>query len=131
MCLWTEQTKPLIAEKPITAYKVLLHTFDGKFISPYQEYDYTRYIYSNKIVKDTIPKTADLSPSEILEYISELKKVNNGLHLFMHSKDAFLLTKCLRGGIIFECEIPVGSHYFMGINNFEICTNQFKFINEL
>lgn len=131
MCLWTKQTKPLIAKKPIIAFKVLISTFDGKFISPYQEYDYTKYISSNEIVKDVIPKAIAPSKVDIFEALIGLKKVNEGIHLFMNSSDAFLMTRCFRGGTVFECEIPEGSHYFLDNNEYEICTNQFKFMNEL
>lgn len=83
MCLWTKQIKPLVAEEPIIAYKLLIHTINNKFISPYQEYDYTEYINNNEIVKDAIPRA--IKPNnvgEILEDIMGLKKVCEGIHLF-------------------------------------------------
>lgn len=131
MCLWTEQVKPLITEEPIIAYKLLIHTIDNKFISPYQEYDYTKYVSSNEIVKVAIPRAIKPGVSEALEYLMGLRKVYEGIHLFTKKDDAFFLAKCFRAGVIFKCEIPAGSHYFMGSNKTEICTNQFKFINGL
>lgn len=132
MCLWTKQTKPLVAEEPIIAYKLLIHTINNKFISPYQVYDYTEYINNNEIVKDAIPRA--IKPNnvgELLEDIMGLKKVCEGIHLFAKADEAFILAKCLRSGVIFKCEIPIGSCYFINNNKTEICTNQFKFIKEL
>lgn len=105
MCLWTEQVKPLIAEEPIIAYKLLIHTIDNKFISPYQEFDYTKYVSSNEIIKVAIPRAIKPGVSEALEYLMGLKKVYEGIHLFTKKDDAFFLAKCFRAGVIFKCEI--------------------------
>lgn len=131
MCLWTKQIKPLIAEEPIIAYKVLINTIDNKFISPYQEYDYTKYINSNEIIKDVIPKAINPNVCEVLEDIMKLKKVYKGIHLFTKIETSFYFAKCFRSSVIFKCEIPINSYYFMNSSETEICTNQFKFIKEI
>lgn len=60
-----------------------------------------------------------------------LKKVNEGFHLFTREYEASYVSEKFETGVIFECEIPIGSYYFMEDGRTQICTNQFRFIKEI
>lgn len=132
MCLYTKQKEPLIAKKPIKAFKVLIRNFKGGFFSPFQDYDYTEYVNDHCIVEDIIPKVEPPHYNINITILSAaIRVVHRGLHLFIN-KDKAIETASQYGaaGVIFECEIPVGSYYFLSEGETEICTNQFRFIKE-
>lgn len=135
MCLITNQMVPVINPMPIRAYKVLtetptssimkrlLHMYK-EYTSPIMDFDYTKYVYSHNLIKGVVPK------------INYIREVHKGFHLFI-SLEA---TKNLLGqypkdsickGVVFECEIPINSHYFVSYDDLEICTDQFKFVKEI
>lgn len=126
MCLWTKMEKPIKAETPIKAYKVLLLLGDAYF-SPVQYYEYTSYLNGFLLVKDVVP---EIEYKEEL-YILGVGRINRGLHLFANLEDAKLVASRCPNRLVFECEIPEGSYYFLNKDNNEICTNQFRFIREV
>lgn len=128
MCLYTKQKEPLIAKEPIKAFKVL-YNFENKFLSAFRDFDYTEYVNNHCIVKDIIPK-AEHSDSNLVIACFDLVIVNRGLHLFINKNKAIETAKWHTAGVVFECDIPVGSHYFLSEGETEICTNQFQFIKE-
>lgn len=124
MCLFTVQSKPLIAKEPIKCYKALIsHYTSNKYLSPIQKFNYTQFIKKNLLVKGKIPKIED----EIELLLRGIGRVNRGFHLYTRYPE----TLYYGNGIIFECEIPVGSYYFTNPYGTEICTNQFRFIKEI
>lgn len=129
MCLYTKQKEPLIAEKPIKAFKVL-YNFGDKFLSAFQDYDYTEYVNSHCLVKDTIPKAEHPSLNLVIACF-DLEVVNRGLHLYINKAKAIAAAKWCTAGVVFECDIPIGSYYFLNDGETEICTNQFRFIKEI
>lgn len=122
MCLFTVQSKPLIAKEPIRAYKILI-AHSASYISSIQKFNYTQFIKKNLLVKDKIPKIEN----EIELILRGIGRVNRGFHLYTRCPE----TLYYGNGIIFECEIPVGSYYFTNPYGTEICTNQFRFIKEI
>lgn len=121
MCLISKDNNLQIAKEPILAYKVL----NRNYISPCRGFDYSSYVNDpNKVVCDTIPYP-------ILEHFSGHYIVEEGLHLFTDLQYAKEFTDVgISCGLIFKCEIPIGAYFILGKYD-EICTNQFKFMNEL
>lgn len=133
MCLTTHQKYPIKNDKPIKAYKVVATTPNKNFFGVllwgpirykapfYSIFDYTRFIRFHHTVSGPIP-----------EAIANV--VNQGFHLYLDIEAAKYVIKhydFYSRWVIFECEIPTGSKYFVSDDNAEICTNRFKFIKEL
>lgn len=132
MCLWTSQEKPLQAKTPIKAYKVL-QLEDADYLSSVMCYNYSEFIKNDKTIQDIIPS---VNFTNIFGEVTSIGKVHKGLHLYLNEDYAEYILKQYRQNhkgkyILFKCEIPKGSYYFISIDNLEICTNQFKFMNEL
>ena len=132
MCLTTYQKQPKTNNKPIKAYKVIATSPNNSFWSIimgsikykapfYSIFDYTRFIRFHHTVSGPIPEAI-------------ANAVNQGFHLYLDIEAAkYIITHydIYRRWVIFECEIPTGSKYFVSDDNAEICTNRFKFIKEL
>lgn len=112
----------------IKAYKVLLLTEDGRYISPYKLYDYTKYVKDSTLVEDCIPKP-------IFNQSYHKYEVHEGLHLNSDIYGTLLESRIARGRefgdriVVFECVIPPGATYIRG--EWDICTNQFRFVKEI
>lgn len=135
MCLLTNQKVPLINRSSIKAYKVLVKKPGNLYLSLFYEFNYTEYINNKCIISGPIP------------HIIMNSEVDEGFHLFLDLKDANIMAQSLielytselysvglyeEGEIVvFECEIPSESYYFIGNKEKEICTNQFRFIKEI
>ena len=126
MCLWTTQLKPIKVDALIKAYKVL-EFIDNEYFSPVQFCNYTLFIGSNFLIKESIPKIE----YEGEFYIIGRGRVNKGLHLFTEYTSAALVASRSSKRVIFECEIPEGAYYFLNEDKTEICTNKFRFIKEV
>lgn len=128
MCLRVQNPKVHCCIKPIKAYKVLLLTEDERYISPYKRYDYTKYVKDGTLVEDCIPKP-------IFNQSRRSYEVHEGLHLNSDIYGTLLETRIARSQafgnkvIIFECEIPPGATYISG--EWDVCTNQFRFIRKV
>ena len=133
MCLITCQKHPITNNKSIKAYKVIAiapynNFFLGvimgfvKYRAPfYRGFDYTRFIHFHFTVSGPIPKATS-------------NTVNQGFHLYLDLESAKNIKKhydLYNCWVIFECEIPIGSKYFVSYDNTEICTNRFKFKKKL
>lgn len=133
MCLTTHQKQPKTNNKPIKAYKVVATTpnknFFGvllwgpiKYTAPfYSIFDYTRFIRFHHTVSGPVPEAI-------------VNTVYQGFHLYLDIESAEYIIKhfdVYNRWVIFECEIPIGSKYFVSDDNTEICTNRFKFIKKL
>ena len=126
MCLFTKRLKPVKAEVPIKAYKVL-KVVKEEYFSPVQFYNYTPFIENNILVKEKVPRIE----YEGEFYIIGRGRVNKGLHLFMELDYAELVASRDSTRVVFECEIPEGAYYFLSDDKAEICTNKFRFIKEI
>lgn len=126
MCLWTTQEKPVRADAPIKAYKVL-EFIEEEYFSPVQFCNYTPFIENNILVKEKVPRIE----YEGEFYIIGRGRVNEGLHLFTELGSAELVASRSSKRVVFECEIPEGAYYFLNLDRTEICTNKFRFIKEV
>lgn len=133
MCLYTDQRKPLIADKPIKVYKIVTKrkTDDGNF-----EYlsllKYTTPVRYNPGSCARMPELMHTDENLIREFnkaqISNLNyyipyKVNMGLFTFdaegndWKSTAQYFLKICNKKVFdiaVLECEIPVGAKYYKG-----------------
>ncbi len=142
MCLYTDQRKPLIADKPIKVYKIVkkIKTDDGNF-----EYlsllKYTTPVRYNPGSCARMPELMHTDENLIREFneaqISNLiyldipYKVNRGLFTFDAEADEWKSTaqyflklstvqyllksnKKVFDIAVLECEIPVGAKYYKG-----------------
>lgn len=133
MCLITHQKHPKTNDKPIKAYKVVATTPNKNFlwsiimgsvryIAPfYSSFEYTKFIRFHRTVSGPIPEAI-------------LNAVYQGFHLCLDIESAKQMAgnySIHESWVIFECEIPVGSKFFIDDDGIEICTNQFKFIRKV
>ena len=134
MCLYTNQRKPLIADKPIKVYKIVnkRKTDDGnfeylsllKYTTPvqYNPGSCARMLEDENIIKEF----NEAQISNLNYYIPY--KVNRGLFTFDAEADDWKSTaqyfsqfenntvlKCeIEDIAVLECEIPVGAKYYKG-----------------
>lgn len=122
MCLFSEQKTPLVADKDIACYKILIPV-DGKFITPYRDFIFS----TNVVVKD-----------EAEEHIGEIFGMIEITSGFFHSfirKDRVLeeiktLQRKLPKGTklkVFKAIIPKGSAYYVGQRS-DICSKALMII---
>ena len=103
MCLVTKLEHPIVAEKPITCYKVLLHIKD-KLIS---------YIYSDFEWKMDKVHTTTLRKGEKLEDGQET--VYQGFHSYKDIYSVLMpMTLTPYPCLAVECIIPEGAKYYVG-----------------
>jgi hypothetical protein len=139
MCLFTNQNKPLKADKPIKVYKVVIRT-DGKYHSFFEFVPRVYYTIGNcvKMTENLMGKNNKKfdnklfnNPEKCISFIipiqiekEELYKVDRGLFTFnpdddtwKHLPNAYIQKKenCDIFDIaVLECEIPVGAKYYKG-----------------
>lgn len=101
MCLYTSQTKSLIAKKDITCYKVVyLHEASKEFRSEFQFFEYKigRTYRLRTGVKQWTPNDAGY--------------VYSGFHSFTTLKNVLEYGgKCM---VLLKCVIPKGARYYVG-----------------
>ena len=142
MCLYTKQTKPLIAKKDIKVYKVLKAVFDktnDNIIYYTSALFYKRFHYGintpnrpeNFIEKNTF---LDINNGDFFLFGQGIKtKIEGGwLHAFIGKLDAKMLenfgfinyddNSCYYKFICAEMTIPKGAKYFIGIKG-DICSD--------
>ena len=116
MCLYSNQTKPLVTNKDIVCYKILIPIGD-KLITPYRDFVFS----TNVIIKD-----------EAEEHIGEIFGISEISSGFFHSfttKEGVLeeiktLQRKLPKGTklkVFKAIIPKGSAYYVGQRS-DICS---------
>lgn len=109
MCLYSSQTAPLVADKDIVCFKILIPV-DSKFITPYRDFIFS----TNVIVKD-----------EAEEHVGEIfgmTEVSSGFfHTFTTKERVLEEVKTLQGKLpkgtklkVFKAIIPKGSAYYVG-----------------
>lgn len=102
MCLYTNQTKPLIAKKDITCYKVVYYPYeaDKQFRSEFRFFEY-RIGHTYRLrtgVKQWLPNDAGY--------------LYSGFHSFTTLKHA--LEYGGKGMVLLKCVIPKGARYYVG-----------------
>ena len=97
MCLTTNLEHPIVAEKPITCYKVLLHVEDKLFSYYYNEFEWEM----DKVHFTTLQKVR--------------RNVHKGFHSYkdLHST-LVLMTHAPFTCVAVECIIPKGAKYYVG-----------------
>lgn len=123
MCLTTKTSVCSVSEKEIKCYKVLLWD-EGIYVTPYQK------TYVPKLVREgNIPFFADGEINIGLDYceetLSDSYLIGKGfIHTYKYLGSAFDFKKHLEimhsGHVfgIFECEIPIGTKYYEGQDDF-------------
>lgn len=123
MCLTTKTSVCSVSEKEIKCYKVLLLD-NGMYVTPYQR------IFVPKLVREgNIPFFADgeknIRPDYCEETLSDSYLIGKGfIHTYKYLGSAFDFKKNLEimhpdyvcG--IFECEIPKGTKYYEGQDDY-------------
>lgn len=120
MCLIALNNTVQIAKEPIIAYKVIRFNYK----SPCRGFDYSPYVEN---LGETI---YDVIPNPFFDYMNDKYIVEEGLHLFTDLQHAKEYIDDDLDELIFKCEIPIGAYFILGKYG-EICTDRFKFINEL
>lgn len=123
MCLTTKTSVCSVSEKEIKCYKVLLLD-NGMYVTPYQR------IFVPKLVREgNIPFFADGAINIRLDYceetLSDSYLIGKGfIHTYKYLGSAFDFKKNLEIRYpnsvcaIFECEIPIGTKYYEGQDDF-------------
>lgn len=132
MCLITDQQEVLIAQEDITVYKCLREINDNLW-APYNDfrYDLNKLYetiiresdewcgfdsFDNRMIQNKYP---DFEPAE--EH-KKLKSFGSGFHSAL-SKGRLLESWMTNDEYIFECTIPKGSKYYIGISDL-VVSNQ-------
>jgi hypothetical protein len=122
MCLYSQQTNPLIAEEDITVYK-LLYNKEGTLLlyAPFYGFKYTpNKLYINNDTPDIVKYDDDVTAFHI-KY-----RIGKGFFHAYTNRD-IAKRQLYRGykyiNTILKATIPKGSKYFLGIDN-DICSNQ-------
>lgn len=109
MCLYSNQIAPLVADKDIVCFKILIPV-DGKFITPYRDFTFS----TNVVVKD--------KEEEHVGEIFGMTEVSSGFFHTFTTKERVLeeiktLQRKLPKGTklkVFKTVIPKGSAYYVG-----------------
>lgn len=112
----------LTAQKDIVCYKVLCFK-DGKWVSPYMNFDYTEYVNNLGLVFE------DKAEPEInweLKIYGMLNFNKGFVHFFTDPFYAKILLVD-EDRRMFECIIPKGTGYSIGKYD-DICAKKFKFV---
>ncbi len=113
MCLYSKTNIPKIAKKDIKVYKIL-HSYKGKFLTPYRGYRMEEgYHYMQTGKKFGIKRN---------RYYGFF--IGMGLHAFTTLKEAQMKYSYLfEYAIIVEMIVPKGSEYFINPTDKEICSD--------
>lgn len=119
MCLTTKTSVCSVSEKEIKCYKVLLWD-EGMYVTPYQR------IYVPKLVREgNIPFFANGGQNICKDYCEDSYLIGKGfIHTYKHFGSASDFKKHLEITqpnsvcAIFECEIPIGTKYYEGQDDF-------------
>lgn len=119
MCLTTKTSVCYVSEKEIKCYKVLLLD-DGEYMTPYQ-----KTFVPIKVREGNIPFFADGVKSVEESWLSASCFIGSGfIHTYKYLGSARDFKKHIETmhpnlvGAIFECEIPIGTRYYEGQDDF-------------
>lgn len=132
MCLITKQKKWLKAEEDIVCYKLLqkgdYHIWGTKYIfrTPYRKYYLSDSIISGKCCFRAFSILPDFHHSDWETF----REINSGaIHAYI-DKEAAKVHMPGFCDTLFECIIPKGTKYAIGINN-DICAKKIKFVKPI
>ena len=119
MCLILSNKVPMVAEKPIRVWKLLM-PFGSKYITPYQE------ITVN--IGDTIRAANPDAPIQMSTLFENYTLGKQGVHAYTSKKHAKKICNCY--DVVTEWEIPAGTKYWVGadISEGEIAATEMTFI---
>lgn len=135
MCLYTKNNQFSIAKENLTCYKVLAF-YDGGFMTPYQK----TFIPKN-VIDGKIPFIARGEQQIEQGYLSVSCVIGGG---FVHTYKSLTSAWLLKNHIgfmnseyvcsIFECEIPKGTKYYEGEDDFfeaSFASEKINFVKEM
>ena len=103
MCLVTKLEHPIVAEKPITCYKVLWHVGDKLFSLYHSEFEWKM----DKVHFTTLQEGEKLEDGR--------GTVNQGFHSYKDLQSALIvMTRTFYPCLAVECIIPEGAKYYVG-----------------
>lgn len=133
MCLFTQQKEAFTAERDITVYKVLeLRTEKVSLPSPYfgdrsgffapyitsPRYEYHRG--ENKPYRNPSLTEKEYGP---IEHLHGYKITDGWLHAYLDAWKAERQAATMDGCMVVKMKIPKGSRFFVGANDYEICSD--------
>ena len=103
MCLVTKSEHPIVAEKPITCYKVLWHVGDKLFSLYHSEFEWKM----DKVHFTTLQEGEKLEDGR--------GTVNQGFHSYKDLQSALIvMARTFYPCLAVECIIPEGAKYYVG-----------------
>jgi len=103
MCLITKLEQPIVAEKPITCYKVLWHVGDKLFSLYHSEFEWKM----DKVHFTTLQEGEKLEDGR--------GTVNQGFHSYKDLQSALIvMARTFYPCLAVECIIPEGAKYYVG-----------------
>lgn len=116
MCLYSKEYGASCAKEPIKCYKVL-RRYDGYYFSPY----YGERAIDSLTIKGQLPYRAlgEVTVIESALNCGKFKVTKGFIHTYKDFNDAELIAWPERSYSIFECEIPVGTEYYEGVDDSE------------
>ena len=117
MCLWIKTKKMLVAEEDIVCYKTLSKTNDGGYCTS----------YTNTYVPESVINGSDLFKAEGPLKLEKNERCKNStrykystegglIHSYACKEDPFETNKKYNfDDTIFECVIPKGTKYYVGL----------------
>lgn len=140
MCLTTKTSVCSVSKKEIKCYKVLLLWSNGEYMTPYQ-----KTFLPMAVIEGNIPFFADGEKSirkNGCEWnLSDSYLIGSGfIHTYKYLKSARDFKKHIKSiypnlvGAIFKCEIPIGTTYYEGQDDFfepSFASEKIMFKNQL
>lgn len=124
MCLRTRKQKPLVAENDITVYKVLSIKSVEKDTPSEDDFLYTPVTNTKVKIGDFI--NAKLKTTYLFRVFGVYEVGAEGVHSFINLRDARAMS-ISHGSFtykVFECTIPKGTEYWVGITTTEIASKK-------
>lgn len=115
MCLITYSKKPLVADKDIPCYKLLVKTNDGRLISPFQEMEYKIGEVNRAVSTDKNPFTIHSATYIEGGYLHGYNIYAN-IRLISHANFSLHSKGELR---LYKGYIPKGTEYYL--STIDIC----------
>lgn len=126
MCLVKYSTENYLeeAKEDIVCYKLLKYS-KGRYISPYQRFDYTEYVNNpGKIFEEK-------KKENIFIFANSITFVKEGfIHFYSNGAKAIVLAQTKEDWNVFKCIIPKGTTVIYGDDG-TICAKKFKFVEEI
>ena len=123
--------RPLVAEEDIVCYKQLYVNYNGEIVTPYTNFLYLQSVYK-KNKKKRIPFKAEIVNKWKFIWRHVFGFSNVVADGFIHTFSSAPLYQSLgRGNRVFQCIIPKGTKYFIGIGEHEYASEQIIFGDRL